>query len=255
MSAARAISGRSSAPGGRGKGGRSWWRIIATVLMALAVLILAFELYLFAMVVWYNHRPPASTAVMRGELARLQKDNPGATLNYTWVPYEKISPNLARAVVASEDARFLEHDGVEWEAIEKAYEYNQQQLERGRTKMRGGSTITQQVAKNLFLSGSRSYVRKGQELVLTYMIEHVMSKKRILEIYLNIAEWGVGVFGAQAAAEHYYRGDASGLSAQQSARLAAMLPNPRYYDAHRTTRYLNARTDILQRRLGQSDIP
>ena len=121
--------------------------------------------------------------------------------------------------------------------------------------MRGGSTITQQLAKNLFLSSSRSYLRKGQELVLTYMIEHVMSKERILELYLNVAEWGVGVFGAQAAAKHYFNVPAASLGAAQSARLAAMLPNPRFYDSHRKSNYLNSRVYTLTRRMQMVDIP
>ena len=148
-----------------------------------------------------------------------------------------------------------EHDGVEWDAIRKAWEYNQKQEAAGRSKMRGGSTITQQLAKNLFLSSSRSYLRKGQELVLTYMIEHVMSKERILELYLNVAEWGVGVFGAQAAAKHYFNVPAASLGAAQSARLAAMLPNPRFYDSHRNSNYLNSRVYTLTRRMQMVDIP
>ena len=192
---------------------------------------------------------------MREELSRLRETNPALELKYEWVPYDKINRNLKRAVVASEDSNFTEHDGVEWDAIRKAWEYNQKQQEAGRSKMRGGSTITQQLAKNLFLSSSRSYIRKGQELVLTYMIEHVMSKERILELYLNVAEWGVGVFGAEAAARHYFNTSAAGLGASQSARLAAMLPNPRFYDSHRNSRYLNSRVGVLTRRMRMVDIP
>src|SRR5690606_22843847 len=121
--------------------------------------------------------------------------------------------------------------------IRKAWEYNRAQSRKGKSKMRGGSTITQQLAKNLFLSDSRSYLRKGQELVLTYMIEAVMSKQRILELYLNVAQWGTDVFGAQAAAHHYYQTDASRLSTRQAAQLAAMLPQPAYYDKNRQTSY------------------
>jgi monofunctional biosynthetic peptidoglycan transglycosylase len=192
---------------------------------------------------------------MREELSRLREGNPALELKYEWVPYDKINRTLKRAVVASEDSNFTGHDGVEWDAIRKAWEYNQKQQEAGRSKMRGGSTITQQLAKNLFLSSSRSYVRKGQELVLTYMIEHVMSKERILELYLNVAEWGVGVFGAEAAARHYFNTSAAGLGASQSARLAAMLPNPRFYDTHRNSRYLNSRVGVLTRRMQMVDIP
>lgn len=234
---------------------RSWFRIVTGAIMALLCLLLIYELAMFSMVVWYAYRDPGSSAIMRQELSRLRETDPKAELRYTWVPYDRINASLKRAVVASEDANFTEHDGVEWDAIRKAWEYNHEQQAQGRGKMRGGSTITQQLAKNLFLSSSRSYLRKGQELVLTYMIEHVMPKERILELYLNVAEWGVGVFGAEAAARHYYGTSAAGLGAAQSARLAAMLPNPRYYDKHRNTSYLNSRTSTLLRRMRMVDIP
>jgi monofunctional biosynthetic peptidoglycan transglycosylase len=235
--------------------GISWFRVISAGVMLLLCVIILYQLWLFCMVVWYAHRNPGSSAVMREELARLQEQDPRARLRFQWVDYDQINNALKRAVIASEDSNFIDHDGVEWDAIRKAWEYNQEQAELGRSRMRGGSTITQQVAKNLFLSGSRNYLRKGQELILAYMIEWVMTKQRILEIYLNIAEWGVGVFGAQAAAEHYYGTSAARLSAAQAARMAAILPNPRYYDKHRVTAYLNRRTGILQRRMQQVDIP
>ncbi|MBB1626797.1 monofunctional biosynthetic peptidoglycan transglycosylase [Achromobacter sp. UMC71] len=241
----------------RGKSGkrRSWFRIITGVLMALVCAVLLYQFWLFGLVVWYKYQNPGSSAVMREELARLRDGNADFRLKYEWVPYDKINRSLKLAVVASEDSNFTEHDGVEWDAIRKAWEYNQKQEEAGRSKMRGGSTITQQLAKNLFLSSSRSYVRKGQELVLTYMIEHVMTKERILELYLNVAEWGVGVFGAQAAAKHYFNVPAASLGASQSARLAAMLPNPRFYDSHRNSNYLNSRVYTLTRRMQMVDIP
>ncbi len=241
----------------RGKSGtrRSWFRIITGTLMALVCAVLLYQFWLFGLVVWYNYQNPGSSAVMREELSRLQDGNPDFRLKYEWVPYDKINRSLKLAVVASEDSNFTEHDGVEWDAIRKAWEYNQKQEAAGRSKMRGGSTITQQLAKNLFLSSSRSYLRKGQELVLTYMIEHVMSKERILELYLNVAEWGVGVFGAQAAAKHYFNVPAASLGAAQSARLAAMLPNPRFYDSHRNSNYLNSRVYTLTRRMQMVDIP
>src|SRR5690606_29519207 len=148
-----------------------WGRVIGAGLMAALCLLILYQLWMFCLVVWYAYRDPGSSAIMRQELSRLQETNPHAELQYQWVPYDKISTSLKRAVIASEDANFTTHDGVEWEAIRKAWEYNQQQADKGGGKMRGGSTITQQLAKNLFLSGSRSYVRKGEELVLTYMIE------------------------------------------------------------------------------------
>ena len=181
----------------------------------------------------------------------LQQKNPKAKLRHTWVPYQSISVNLKRAVVASEDANFTDHDGVDWEAMQQAYEKNS----RRKKIAGGGSTITQQLAKNLFLSGSRSYIRKAQELVIAWMLEAVLDKRRILEIYLNVVEFGRGVFGAEAAARHYYHTSASRLSAAQAARLAVMLPNPRYYDRHRDTRYLNRRTNQIVYRMRFAQLP
>jgi monofunctional biosynthetic peptidoglycan transglycosylase len=233
----------------------SLWKVGTALLIGLLCLALIYQLWLFCMVVWYAHRNPGSSSVMRQEMARLREADPRITLKFDWVDYGHIDNSLKRAVIASEDANFIEHDGVEWDAMRKAWEYNQEQAEHGKARVRGGSTITQQVAKNLFLSGSRTYLRKGQELILAFMIERVMTKQRILEIYLNIAEWGVGIFGVQAAAEHYFNTGAGRLGSAQAARLAAMLPNPRYYDKHRSTAYLNTRTAVLQRRMQQADIP
>jgi monofunctional biosynthetic peptidoglycan transglycosylase len=230
------------------KGGRRWlkWIVLGPLLAVLLV-----QLYFFAMICWWTQFNPSSTSMMRQQLSSLRDKNPNAKLEQVWVPYGRISDNLKRAVIASEDANFTEHDGVDWEALEKAWERNNK-----RHKVTGGgSTITQQLAKNLFLSGSRNYLRKGQELVIAYMLETVMSKQRILEIYLNVVEFGRGVFGAEAAARHYYRSSAASLNAAQAARLAVMLPNPRYYDAHRQTNYLARRTGVIQRRMNAADLP
>lgn len=226
--------------------------------IAIAVLIAGVLLYqclLFMMVLWYRVNAPRMTPVMEAQLQTLRVQAPDAEINYQWVPYDKISNNLKRAVIASEDANFLSHDGIEWDAIRQAWEYNRQQAAQGSDRRRGGSTISQQLAKNLFLSNSRSYFRKGQELILTYMIEAAMSKERILELYLNIAQWGTHTFGAQAAAEHYYRGTAAQLTAPQAARLAAMLPNPSYYDKRRDSPYLQSRTRTISARLRQVPLP
>jgi monofunctional biosynthetic peptidoglycan transglycosylase len=184
-------------------------------------------------------------------LSRLQQRDPRRQLEHRWVPYGRISIHLKRAVIAAEDANFTEHDGVDWDAIERAYEQN---ARRGRV-VRGGSTITMQLAKNLFLSGDRSYVRKAQELAIAYMIETVMSKRRILELYLNVAEWGVGVFGAEAGARHHFGVSAAQLGPFEAARMAAMLPRPRYYDAHRGSSALARRTAIVGRWMGAIDPP
>jgi len=230
------------------KSSRRWlkWLILGPILLVLLV-----QLYFFVMVCWYAMFNPSSTSFMRQQLAALQEKNPKAQLKHQWVPYERISNNLKRAVIASEDARFNEHDGVDWEALEKAYEKNN----RRSKVVGGGSTITQQLAKNLFLSGSRSYLRKGQEMIIAFMLETVMPKRRILEIYLNVVEFGRGVFGAEAAALHYYRSSAANLSPAQAARLAVMLPNPRYYDKRGVTNYLARRANAIQRQMRFAELP
>lgn len=236
-------------------------RPISTLKLAATALLLtlfAFFLYqfgLFVMVIWLCFHDPSSSAFMKATRAELRRENSDAVIHYEWVPYERISQNLKRAVVASEDANFFTHTGVEWQAIRKAWEYNRNQAEEGDSRVRGGSTITQQLAKNLFLSSSRSYWRKGQELLLTYMIESVMSKERILELYLNVAQWGVNVFGAQAAAAHYYRSTADQLDTAQAARLAAMLPNPAYYDKRGATSYLRSRAATIRARMRLIQLP
>ncbi|MYN14076.1 monofunctional biosynthetic peptidoglycan transglycosylase [Pusillimonas sp. TS35] len=227
---------------------------LAALLLAFAALLL-YQFGLFLMVLWLSVRNPSSSAFMNQTLTELRAKNPDAAIRHEWMPYDRISDQLKRAVIASEDAQFTDHDGVEWDNIRKAWEYNRRQASLGKSKRRGGSTITQQLAKNMFLSSERSYLRKGQELILTYMIELVMSKKRILELYLNVAQWGGNVFGAQAAAEHYYKTSAARLGAAQAARLASMLPNPAYYDTHRGSAYLARRTAIIQRRMRLVDIP
>ncbi|MCC2597062.1 monofunctional biosynthetic peptidoglycan transglycosylase [Pusillimonas sp. MFBS29] len=230
-------------------------KVVAVVLLAAVAASLLYLFGLFVMVLWLSVKNPGSSAFMKATLNELRESDPKATIKYQWVPYDQISKNLKRAVVASEDSGFVAHEGVEWEAIRKAWEYNQKQADRGKSKRRGGSTITQQLAKNLFLSGSRTYLRKGQELILAYMIEMIMSKERILELYLNIAQWGADTFGAEAAARHYFKTSAARLSQHQSARLASMLPNPVYYDTHRNTSYLRSRTNTIQKRMHQVVIP
>ena len=215
------------------------------------LLVLALQLYFFLQIGWWVEHNPTSTSFMRQQLAALQKTNPDAGLKFEWVDYERISNNLKRAIIASEDANFSGHEGIDWDALQKAYEKN---TKRGKV-VSGGSTITQQLAKNLFLSGDRSYLRKGQEVVIAYMLEYWMDKERIFEIYLNVVEWGNGVFGAQAAARHYYGVPATSLSASQAAKLAVMLPNPRYYDKHRQSAYLGRRTGLILRRMGSAELP
>jgi monofunctional biosynthetic peptidoglycan transglycosylase len=188
---------------------------------------------------------------MENRLEVMQEKNPDVELRYKWVDYNRISNHLKRAVVAAEDSRFIDHEGFDWEGIQKAYEKN---LKKGKI-VAGGSTISQQLAKNLFLSTKRTPWRKAEEAIITLMLEKMLTKRRILEIYLNVIEWGDGVFGAEAASRHYYKTGASRLSRNQAARLAAMIPNPRFYDRHKSTRYLNRRTATIQARMHQAVIP
>jgi monofunctional biosynthetic peptidoglycan transglycosylase len=220
------------------------------VALPIALVLLLQAWYLVQIWWWVDHNPH-STAFMRTQLARLQEKNPKAQLQHQWVPYNRISSNLKRAIIASEDANFAEHEGVDWEALQKAYAKN---AKKGKV-VSGGSTITQQLAKNLFLSGERSYLRKAQEMSITFMLEMLMDKRRIFEIYLNVVEWGPGVFGAEAASQRYFGMPAAALGPQQAARLAVMLPNPRYFGRHLDSNYLSRRSGLIQRRLNSADLP
>lgn len=184
---------------------RTWaWR----GLLALLLLFVLYQLWVFLHICYWVHQNPNSTAFMRDRLVLLQAQNSKARLKHQWVKYDDISVHLKRAVVAAEDTKFMQHDGFDWDGIRHAYEKN---LKKGKL-VAGGSTISQQLAKNLFLSSQRTPWRKIQEAIITLMLEKMMSKRRILEIYLNVIEWGDGVFGAEAAARHYYGVGARNLS-------------------------------------------
>ncbi|WP_136413148.1 monofunctional biosynthetic peptidoglycan transglycosylase [Herbaspirillum sp. ST 5-3] len=226
-------------------------KLLLWLVFAPIAIVLAMQLYFALQIWWWVDHNPTSTSFMDRQLSLLRERDPNARLKHKWVPYDRISNNLKRAIIASEDSHFSEHEGVDWEAMQKAYEKN---TKKGKV-VAGGSTITQQLAKNLFLSGERSYLRKGQEVVITYMLEYMMDKERIFEIYLNVVEWGVGVFGAEAAAQHYYGVSAANLTAAQAARLAVMLPKPRFYDKNRGSSYLARRTDLILRRMGAAELP
>ncbi len=214
-------------------------------------LVLLLQAWYFIQICWWVHFNPSSTAFMRAQLERLRDNNPEARLQHQWVPYERVSNHLKRAIIASEDANFADHQGVDWQALQMAYEKN---AKKGRV-VRGGSTITQQLAKNLFLSGQRSYLRKAQEMVITYMLEAVMDKRRIFEIYLNVAEWGDGVFGCEAAARKYFGKPAARLTQAEAARLAVLLPNPRVYGRRINSDYLNRRTALILVRMNAAGLP
>jgi len=261
---------------------KALWRWLFLVLLAGLLLQLFFVARIAAMVVM----APQSTAFERSEVWRVLTETGGLRWQQQWVPYNQISNNLKRAVIASEDDGFVNHDGVDWDALEKAWQKNaiaeqrlakaQEQAAKAQArstgkhpakvaavppkpikapKVIGGSTITQQLAKNLFLSGERTFLRKGQEFVLTMLLEAMLNKQRILEIYLNNVEWGDGVFGAEAAAQHYFHKPASQLSTYEAARLAVMLPRPKYFEKLPNSSYVAGRAGVIANRLENAELP
>jgi len=227
------------------------WKGFCYSLGALVVAFILAQLWFFGNILYLAQYDPGTTAFMERRLEVLRAKKPGARLRRTWVPYGRISEQLKRAVVAAEDAKFLDHEGFDWEAIQHAMTKNER---RGRV-VAGASTISQQLAKNLFLSGERSWLRKGEEAIITWMMEHTLSKRRILELYLNVAEWGEGVFGAEAAARYHFGISASALGPEQAAWLAAVLPSPRRYDRGQVTPYIAGRVDTILARMPAVHIP
>jgi monofunctional glycosyltransferase len=230
---------------------KGWKALTAWVVLFSVLCVVLVQLWFALHIVWWKWMPVNNTAFMNADLIAMQAKNTSASIKHNWVDYPAISNHIKRAVITSEDADFEYHEGIDWEAIEKAREKN---AKRGKI-VAGGSTITMQLAKNLFLSGSRSYARKAQELAITYMLETALSKERILEMYLNSAEFGIGVFGVQAGAKHHFGINAGQLNAEQSARMAAMLPRPKFYDKNRGSAYLQRRTQTILSRMSGIDIP
>jgi monofunctional biosynthetic peptidoglycan transglycosylase len=239
-------------------------RLLGLILLAG----LALQLYFVGRIALMAVVNPESTAFQRSEVYRIAVNKGSLKWRQQWVPYSQLSDRLKSAVIASEDASFVEHDGVDIEALEKAWGKNAKAEQKAQQpagklaptnsrppKIVGGSTITQQLAKNLFLSGERTLLRKGQELLLTLMLEAMLSKQRILEIYLNNVEWGEGIFGAEAASQHYFRKSAANLSAYEAARLAVMLPRPKYFETRPNSGYLSARAGTIAARMGGVEIP
>jgi monofunctional biosynthetic peptidoglycan transglycosylase len=226
---------------------RGCWYGVLLALIALTLLQFWFLAHIWY---WTSHNPE-STAFMRARLEIIRRDEPRARLAHRWVPYNRISSHLKRAVIAAEDDKFVDHAGFDWEAVQKAHEKNQQEGEI----VRGASTISQQLAKNLFLPSHRAWWRKAQEAVITAMLEAVLTKRRILEIYLNVVEWGDGVYGAEAAARYHFGVPAAALTPAQAARLAVMLPSPRSYPPGRDTLYLQKRTGTILARMQYARVP
>ncbi len=230
---------------------KSRWRWLKRILAWLLLVVLCYQAWIAVQIWWWVDHNPSSSAFMDTSLEDMQGKNPRAALQHKWTPYEDISGNLKRALIAAEDAKFVDHEGFDWEGIALAYEKNRK---KGKI-VAGGSTISQQLAKNLFLSTKRTPWRKAEEALITVMLENIMSKQRIFEIYLNVIEWGNGVFGAEAAAQHYYGVSAAQLGPAQAARLAAMVPNPRYYDRHREASGLMRKTAIILGNMEDAEIP
>ena len=229
----------------------SLWRGFSYTVGVIVIALAVYEFWFLAQILYWVDNNPSTTRFMDARLETLRHRNPKAQLRNQWVDYHSISIELKRAIIVAEDAKFIDHDGFDWEGIQRAIEKNQR---RGKS-VAGGSNITQQLAKNLFLSGERSAWRKAQEAAITAMLEAAMGKRRIFEIYLNVAEWGDDVFGAQAAAQHYFGVNAADLAADQSARLAAMLPRPRYYDRNRESAYLTSYSEIIFERMPTAQVP
>ena len=230
---------------------RQAFRYAAALIGLLLAFFIAYQAYVLLKLWWWDDHNPASTAFMDARLTLMREKNPNAKLQQIWVPYEKISSHLKRAILVAEDDRFVDHEGFDWDGIQKAMEKNQK---KGKV-VAGGSTISQQLAKNMFLSGERSILRKGEEALITVMMEQVLDKERILEIYLNVIEWGDGVFGAEAAARHYFGVSAAQLSQQQAAKMAAMVPRPRFYDRNRNAPWLLKKTQIILERMPRAQLP
>jgi monofunctional biosynthetic peptidoglycan transglycosylase len=223
------------------------WRVILLVFYS----VFLYQLWIFSHVLYWNRHNPDSSAFMQSQLENLQENNPSATLQQTWVSYHQISYEMKQAIIVAEDSKFTQHNGFDYDALQNAFKKN---IKEGKITA-GGSTISQQLAKNLFLSSKQTMGRKLQEAIITVMMENIMSKRRILEIYLNIIEWGNGVFGVEAAAQHYFGLPASSLTKEQATYLAAMVTNPRYYDNNRKSQHLLKKKEIFLGRLHSAKVP
>jgi monofunctional biosynthetic peptidoglycan transglycosylase len=259
------------------------WRSLLRLAVLLLLSALVLQLYFLARIALMVVIDPQSTTFQRSEIWRLAVEQHEVLWSQDWVAYGQIADPLKRAVIASEDVNFSDHSGVEWDALERAWERNQraearaerinEQIEKrlarvppgkaaaskpvvhAQPKLVGGSTITQQLAKNLFLGGERSLARKAQEFIITFMLEAVLTKERILEVYLNNVEWGEGIFGAEAAARHYFHVPAARLSTMQAARLAVMLPAPKRFEKRPGSAYVVGRAGTVAARMSAVELP
>ena len=221
------------------------------ILSVLFLLFFFYQLWILLHIILWTVVNPGESAFMETRLEHLQEKDEKATLRHQWVNYNQISINIKQAVIAAEDAKFIDHEGFDWEGIEKAYEKNK----RRKKIVAGGSTISQQLAKNLFLSNQRTPWRKAEETIITLMLETILSKQRILEIYLNVIEWGNNVYGIEAASLRYFSFHAKDLNSFQSAKLASMIPNPKYYERHQDASGLIERSGIILSRMNSAQVP
>lgn len=226
-------------------------QLLKYTFLCLLILGLLYHAWVAIQIFWWRTHPPHSTAFMQTVLYQLQEQDPNAKIAYQWVPYERISKSIKKAVIAAEDEKFIYHHGFDWEGIQYAWERN---IKKGRI-VAGGSTISQQLAKNLFLSKSKNPFRKLEEAIITLMLEAILPKKRIFELYLNVIQWGDHLFGIEMAARHYYHTSAAKLSSQQAAQLAAFIPNPRYYGRYPHDRQVKKLKNIIQQRMPLARIP
>lgn len=237
-----------------------FWQAGLRWLILLILCALGLQVYFVGRIFLMRYTDPASTAFQRSEVWRLSHKRHALYWSQRWVSLDKFPSQIQRAVIASEDDTFATHTGVQWAALERAWNKNSRAQARAQArnqtpKVVGGSTITQQLAKNLFLSGERTLFRKTQELILTLALEQFLSKQRILDIYLNSVEWGEGVFGVEAASNHYFKQPAAQLNAWQAARLAVMLPRPKYYEKLSRSPYLNERASVIMSRMSMVTLP
>ena len=247
---------------------------ILRLISMVALSLVSLQLFFLVKIALMHIVSPQSTSFQRSEAWRIVMKQGDLPWRQSWVDYDNIATGIKQAVIASEDGDFINHNGVEWDAIESAWTKNLKALARAEQRIKktqntrpnaskvvkpvkiiGGSTISQQLAKNLFLSGERDFVRKGQEFVITQFLEYTLSKRLILEIYLNNVEWGEGVFGIEAAAQHYFRKPAKQLSSYESARLAVMLPRPKYFENLSGSAYLSSRASSIVARMTDADVP
>ena len=249
---------------------RRIFRWLALGILGIIVGFIAYEAIILLRVYWLRSSNPSSTSLIDTRVNEARKKGQQPRREQVWVPLDRISPNLQRAVLAGEDTNFTTHRGFDYEAIQKAWEQAQRETAREAKReaedddwlpnfpefRRGASTISQQLAKNLYLSSQRSFIRKGQEAIVTIMLERMLTKRRILEIYLNVIEWGDGIYGAEAAARRYFGKPASSLTANEAAYLSAMIPNPRtVFNPQNNPRRVARRQRIIMRGMPYVKLP